>query len=123
MGQPVTEWQDGLQKCQSLGAHLPIITSQEENEFVLRYAKETRYSRLQLWLGLHRGADDTFEWVNGTTPDGNYSNWVVGEPSNLGGDEDCGEMIVAGKYWLGQWNDINCSPESKKHILMCEKPL
>ena len=123
MDKPVIEWRDGHKQCHSIGARLPIISSQEENEFVLRYAKETRFPGLQLWLGLHRRADDTFEWVDGTTEDGNYSNWVIGEPSNIGGNEDCGEMIVAGTYWLGQWNDINCSPESKQHILMCEKPL
>ena len=119
--QTARKWEDAKKKCHILGAHLPIITSRDENKFVLHYAKQSRFPRHQLWLGMSRRADDTFKWVDGSPVGGSYSKWIEGEPSNFGGNENCGEMIVSGKRWLGEWNDINCSPLSFKHIFMCEK--
>ncbi|XP_030828520.1 C-type mannose receptor 2-like [Strongylocentrotus purpuratus] len=55
------------------------------------------------WIGLYDRIDDnTFIWIDGTTP--SFTNWAPNEPNNNDGiGEDCVEMRVG-----GDWNDEQC---------------
>ena len=48
------------------------------------------------------GAVGSFEWLDQS--ENSYTNWADGEPNDLGGGEDCTEMLNNGR-----WNDKNCT--------------
>ena len=45
----------------------------------------------------------------------NYTNWLIGEPDNLG-DEDCVEILGMAAF---EWNDADCS-KMESHAV-CQK--
>ena len=122
MDQAKGKWTDARDTCLGLGAELPVINSQEENDFILGVASTASQVPLRrLWLGLRRTVlSHTFSvWVDGTHIS-DFRNWASGEPNDLGG-EGCAEMMVNGES-RGKWNDIGCTP-SDMHAVMCEKAL
>ena len=102
--------------CQNFGADLTIIKSPDENDFLYDLVKN--YSApLNAWIGLRRRSDKKFYWLNDTSLLGNYQRWNAGEPNNLGGGEDCAEML---SYNNGTWNDLPCSNSGR--VALCQKP-
>ncbi|KAH0507706.1 CD209 antigen-like protein 2 [Microtus ochrogaster] len=101
-------WEASVTSCQNLGAHLVIVNSFEEQQF-LKYL-HIRKNELT-WIGLsdHRH-EGSWHWVDGT-PLG-LSFWKDGEPNNEG-DEDCVELSE------DKWNDKRCAA---KNFWICEKP-
>ncbi|XP_041534278.1 CD209 antigen-like protein C [Microtus oregoni] len=101
-------WEASVASCQNLGAHLVIVNSFEEQQF-LKYL-HIRKNGLT-WIGLsdHRH-EGSWHWVDGT-PLG-LSFWKNGEPNNEG-DEDCVELSE------DKWNDKRCAA---KNFWICEKP-
>ena len=91
-----------------MGADLAIITSSDENQFILgQLRKHNIVKRTGAWFGLRRiVADSKFYWIDGTPVEGNYQAWGRGQPDNSGW-EDCGHM--RGSNILGEWNDLGCS--------------
>ena len=83
-------------------ADLPSVHSQAEEELLTsRLLTETSQN---VWLGLARGGDGAFSWVDDSGLD--YEFWADGEPNGSGSDgEDCVELITA---WDGKWNDAAC---------------
>lgn len=78
----------------------------------------------QLWLGLTKeNTQSLFQWVDGRTLYGSYTNWSPGEPNNALGRELCTEMLVSGMYGNHKWNDIRCDTTGFKTIAICEKHL
>jgi hypothetical protein len=59
------------------------------------------------WFGLSDIAvEGTYVWVDGTPY--SYTNWSPGNPSDSGGNEDCGHLLAGGGMdYL--WNDNNCA--------------
>ena len=52
-------------------------------------------TQIQLWLGLRKeNAQSPFQWVDGRSLNGSYTNWSPGEPNNHHGLELCTEMLV-----------------------------
>ena len=83
-------------------ADLPSVHSQAEEELLTKTLL-TQTSQ-NVWLGLARGGDGAFSWVDGSGLD--YEYWADGEPNGSGSDgEDCVELITA---WDGKWNDAAC---------------
>uniref|UniRef100_A0A672F9D2 C-type lectin domain-containing protein n=1 Tax=Salarias fasciatus TaxID=181472 RepID=A0A672F9D2_SALFA len=81
----MTTWPEAFTKCSDLGAHLLIIDSQEEKEFLSTYSKGTNK-----WIGLKHNPTGRYSWSDGTPL--SHTNWADGDPS--------------GTYsW---WNDLNC---------------
>ncbi|XP_077574552.1 uncharacterized protein LOC144197789 [Stigmatopora nigra] len=103
-------WYLSRNNCQSKGADLVIINSNDEKEFVnglLSGATEG-------WIGLtDDGVEGHWKWVDGTPL--TLSFWADDQPNSFDGDQDCVE------FWHrssgGKWNDSKCS--SKKHWV-CE---
>jgi hypothetical protein len=90
-------WAEAAAQAEAVGGHLVTISSQAENDWVWRTFGGPDHS---LWIGLSDLAEEgTWVWTNGEPV--TYTNWDVGEPNNLGG-EDYGQLFMA-----GTWNDTN----------------
>ncbi|MEL6942855.1 MAG: lectin-like protein, partial [Bacteroidota bacterium] len=77
----------------SEGGFLPIVTSQEINDFL-----EDNISS-GIWIGFtDEDTEGTFVWEDGSPV--SFTNWASGEPNNSG-DEDYTELRTN-----GHWNDI-----------------
>ena len=101
------------------GAGLAVIKSEDENRFVYDLLRNTSGPR-HGWIGLYRKADDKFYWLDGrpVNASGSCQNWNDRQPSNTGGNEDCG------LFWgdrNGTWNDRSCSRSGPAAI--CQWPI
>lgn len=70
-----------------------------------------------MFIGLRRDSAGQFaSWLDGTPLGGSfYANWNPEEPNNVGGSENCAEIIKG----TGKWNDLSCSSH---RLAMCEMP-
>lgn len=81
-------------------------------------------TQIQLWLGLRKEkAQSPFQWLDGSSLYGSYTNWSPGEPNDSTGRELCTEMLVSGQYGSHKWNDVRCDTANYRTITVCEKPL
>nr|XP_058947480.1 brevican core protein-like isoform X2 [Pocillopora verrucosa] len=110
-------WSNADAKCISLGAQLVKIESAFENDFLTQaFFKGTSGT---YWIGL---SDQVHEgkwiWTDGSSLGADdYSPWGKNNPNNLGGHQNCGQ-IVKGDFKLGsllfrgfkdgEWNDFRC---------------
>ncbi|NXE16676.1 CD209 protein, partial [Lophotis ruficrista] len=97
-------WPDARDYCASVNAHLAVVDTEQENEFLAKQATENRV----FWLGLTDMYNEGhWQWVDDRFL--SLSFWNEGEPNNVGErGEDC--AII---YSNGRWNDITCSnPEA-----------
>ena len=62
-------------------------------------------SLTHVWIGLHRGGDGTFYWVDGSSIGLGYSHWDTGEP---GSSEKCG-VFYSGQSVPSGWHDTDCN--------------
>ncbi|KAK2919414.1 C-type lectin domain family 4 member M-like [Channa argus] len=106
-------WSKSREHCQSMGADLAIIKTQEEMEFVNGLYSADK----EVWIGLtDEGVEGHWRWVDGTLL--NKTFWAKGQPNSYDGrNQDCVE------FWhratsRGEWNDENCNVEQN---WMCEK--
>ncbi|HAA12622.1 MAG TPA: hypothetical protein DCE41_13385 [Cytophagales bacterium] len=90
-------WQEAKAQCESLGGHLVIINSAEENDFLSTLGAAN--SNYFLGASDHE-VEGEWQWVDGTPFD--YANWAEGEPNNSGEGED----YLTALYILWPfWND------------------
>ncbi|NP_058885.1 asialoglycoprotein receptor 2 isoform X1 [Rattus norvegicus] len=95
-------WAEADQYCQMENAHLLVINSREEQEFVVKHR-----GAFHIWIGL-TDKDGSWKWVDGTEYRSNFKNWAFTQPDNWqgheeGGSEDCAEILSD-----GLWNDNFC---------------
>nr|XP_020451795.1 CD209 antigen-like isoform X1 [Monopterus albus] len=106
-------WSQSREHCQSNGADLAIIESQEEMTFINGLYKSDK----EVWIGLtDEGIEGHWKWVDGTPMTTAY--WGKGQPNSFDGrNQDCVEFWhrVSG---TGDWNDENCNVEQN---WICEK--
>lgn len=89
-------WVEATNDCAALGAHLVVITDEQEQAFVAALA------RTPVWTGAFQGPGEVqFSWVTGD--DFDYDNFGAGQPDDAGGNEDCVELLAD-----GTWNDRSC---------------
>ncbi|KAM9807335.1 uncharacterized protein ACBT44_014323 [Syngnathus typhle] len=93
-------WRLSRKQCQDRGGDLVIVTSKEEQDFIVTY-----YDRV--WIGLSDLAHEgKWKWVNGDEL--NFDGfWQKGEPNDDSSSEDCVELSRSGQGW----NDLPCSTE------------
>ncbi|XP_008051778.1 C-type lectin domain family 4 member E [Carlito syrichta] len=97
-------WSTSSQNCSGMGAHLVIINSLEEQEF-LHHAKPR--SR-EFYIGLtDQVVEGQWKWVDGTPLTESLSFWDVGEPNNKVTLEDCA-TIRDSPNPRKNWNDLAC---------------
>ncbi|XP_078122573.1 uncharacterized protein LOC144528039 [Sander vitreus] len=105
-------WTRSREYCQSKGADLAIIKSQEERRFI----NGLYTSDKEVWIGLtDEGVEGHWVWVDGTTLTTAY--WDKGQPNSYSGrNQDCVEFWHRATGY-GDWNDENCNIE--QHFI-CE---
>lgn len=127
---PTPKWADAREKCQNMGADLPIINSSAQNQFILDLAKrQDTVTKEGVWLGMQRRDKNLrldFYWIDGSSLENQaYLNWNGGEPSMYLGGEHCGNMCVIKREQLGKWNDLDCECGSAARcpVVLCQMPL
>ncbi|XP_078660072.1 uncharacterized protein LOC144904802 [Branchiostoma floridae x Branchiostoma belcheri] len=106
-------WQESRDYCQANGGDLVSINDMQESRFLIGQT----YGSLSthLWIGLREyGVDGVYTWSDGSAY--SYLNWLVNEPNNAGGAEQCAEFVPNN----GKWNDANCGTSNG---FICERPL
>ncbi|XP_029142571.1 asialoglycoprotein receptor 1 [Protobothrops mucrosquamatus] len=104
-------WQEAKAECENHDAHLVIITSYEEQQFVA-----VRVKPHFVWIGL-TDADGSWKWVDGSPYTVVSRDWCPDQPDNwydhgLGGREDCAHL-----HSNGCWNDAHCT---RAYGFVCE---
>ncbi|XP_076975752.1 C-type lectin domain family 4 member G-like [Tamandua tetradactyla] len=99
-------WTQANESCFQEQAHLVIINSKAEQEFLAPITQVT------LWIGLFRKDGGTHRWSDGSAP--TYSNRDFEEPPDNGTHSTCVMMLHH-----GHWKDFPCELESS--VFICEK--
>ncbi|XP_069808703.1 asialoglycoprotein receptor 1-like isoform X2 [Dendropsophus ebraccatus] len=104
-------WEDAKKICEAQSAHMVVINTEEEQNFIFGIAKG-KYT----WIGL-TDVSGEWKWVDGTKYDSTPQDWLPGQPDEyfghgLGGGEDCAHL-----HKNGQWNDDHCS---RRYWYLCE---
>jgi len=91
------------------GFHLATITSQAEQDFVVRFLQQTTGDGSEWWLGgfqdLENETDPAAGWTWVTDEPWVYTNWAPSEPNNAGGVED--HLALSGTYWNDEGTAIS----------------
>eukprot|EP00092_Neocalanus_flemingeri_P056570 GFUD01067085.1.p2 GENE.GFUD01067085.1~~GFUD01067085.1.p2 ORF type:complete len:468 (+),score=85.48 GFUD01067085.1:907-2310(+) len=121
-------WIESRDACRQANGYLAEITSQAENDAVLKYLRD--YEDVDCWIGLNdRETEDQFEWSKSKTKLGGFSDWETiysREPNNgvpHWGEEDCVFLYARALSVNRKWNDLNCKDNSEANIplyALCE---
>ncbi|XP_016077255.1 PREDICTED: C-type lectin domain family 4 member E [Miniopterus natalensis] len=119
-------WSESVKNCSDMRAHLVVINTQEEQEFLFHVKPKER----EFFIGLTKQkVDGQWKWIDGTPFMKSLSFWDSGEPNNIIALEDCAS-IRDSKNPKKNWNDIPCffnlfriCETSEKNILNKENPL
>ena len=103
-------WDEAEAYCESLGGHLAVITSEEEQQIVASLAYTG--SKNNYWIGGHWNSDGEFAWV--TDEPFEYTAWGGGEPNNGEGIEDAIMMWSSDGAWNDLPNDCQAAFEEDK---------
>ncbi|KAG8014456.1 C-type lectin domain family 10 member A [Nibea albiflora] len=105
-------WSESRKYCQTKGADLVVINSEEEQKALYRLDGDVH---LLFWIGLSNVAG-TFKWVDGSVLTKKF--WQTGQPDHGGVNnrEDCVEMYHFNPE-LANWNDAPCE---RKRCWLCE---
>ena len=98
-------WHDARDFCLDLGGDLPVIDSNEENQFLRSIMKERAWIGLNDWRG--RGV---WAWLDNECP-GNYTAWADNSGQNTRHEDSC-VMMYSNRYDRGQWANIKCDFEA-----------
>ncbi|XP_045055294.2 asialoglycoprotein receptor 1 [Desmodus rotundus] len=107
-------WPEAENYCQLENAHLVVINSRQEQDFVQQHIGSSF-----TWIGL-TDPEGVWKWVDGTDYETNFKNWRPDQPDDwhghgLGGGEDCAHID-----YNGQWNDNVCQ---RPYRWVCESSL
>merc|ERR1719391_612820 len=108
-------WGEAHTSCWMEDGHDADLMSLHSKEEAALIAQRTMDSGANFWVGLARGGDGGFGWVDGTPFDLEY--WLDGEPNSNGED---GEDCVEAYYVTAEWNDAYCS-DLKGYVCMRSK--
>ncbi|XP_057559517.1 C-type lectin domain family 4 member E [Hippopotamus amphibius kiboko] len=108
-------WTASLKNCSSMGAHLVVINTQEEQEFLYH----TKPKRKEFYIGLtDQVTEGQWQWVDGTPFTKSLSFWDIGEPNNIVTVEDCATIRDSSNP-RQNWNDVPCFFNM---LRICEMP-
>ncbi|XP_041497482.1 C-type lectin domain family 4 member A-like [Microtus oregoni] len=100
-------WSKSEEKCSSMGAHLMVVRSWEEQDFITKILnRKTAY-----FIGLSDPGHRQWQWVDQTPYNKSATFWQPGEPNNE--QEQC--VVLSHPYTRSSWgwNDISCSDKQK----------
>ncbi|XP_028713669.1 C-type lectin domain family 4 member A-like [Peromyscus leucopus] len=98
-------WSESEEKCSSMGAHLMVIHSQEEQDFITKILNP----KAAYFIGLSDTGHRQWRWVDQTPYNESATFWHLGEPSS--DNEQC--VIINHQYSGWGWNDVPCSGKQK----------
>ncbi|XP_056319272.1 C-type lectin domain family 4 member E [Danio aesculapii] len=108
-------WESSKSLCLSRGAHLMVVDSEEELEFISRVVQKwTDY-----WIGLKRDKMGKWSWVNGDDYHSNLHFWDENQPAHAG-MESCVYLKGTDTVHRKLFHDSDCSSQ-RFHI--CEHQL
>lgn len=91
-------WTNARLSCESQGGYLATITSQSENDWIVKELITTAKAS-SIWIGgTDAAAEGNWKWRNGE--EWGYTNWHTGEPNNAGNEN---VLTIYAPY--GTWND------------------
>ena len=101
-------------------ATLLLSSRQAENDFVWELiSKQKTVTIWGAWIGLSRGDDSKFYWVDDTPLlESQFAIWRPGQPDNFWNKENCGHIIE------GKWNDLPCDLLGEVFnapVILCQK--
>ncbi|XP_051011269.1 C-type lectin domain family 6 member A-like [Acomys russatus] len=115
----LASWNESEAKCSSMGAHLLVIHSKEEQDFITGILDTSA----AYFIGLRDEGDRQWRWVDQTSYNKSATFWHEGEPNN--DEEQCvtleSRLVLEDQhfsrdrpYWryrhfLWRWNDAFCS--------------
>lgn len=105
-------WNESEKNCFSMGAHLLVIHSKEEQDFITGFLNRDAAYFIGLWDSGHR----QWQWVSQTPYNASATFWHKGEPSS--DDEKCVIINHLNSGW--GWNDIPCSGKQQSVCQMKE---
>ena len=121
-------WTESKDACRQANGYLAEITSQAENDAVLKYLRN--YEDVDVWIGLNdRETENQFEWSKSKNKLSGFSYWetiYAREPNNghpHWGEEDCVFLYARSLSANRKWNDLNCKDNSEANIglyALCE---
>ena len=106
-------WEQAKKYCESLGGHLAILDTPEENRRVYHIMKELGYSLAYFGL-TDLGHNGHWKWVNGKPL--TWSNWSPGEP-NSNAEHYAMFYFRSEPY---KWNDGTFGPDPADTTFICE---
>ncbi|XP_032766001.1 C-type lectin domain family 4 member A isoform X2 [Rattus rattus] len=106
-------WNESEKKCFSMGAHLLVIHSKEEQDFITGILN----SRAAYFIGLWDSGHRQWQWVSQTPYNESATFWHKDEPSS--DDEKC---VIINRRMNSKWgwNDIRCS-EKQQSVCQMKK--
>lgn len=93
-------WEEAKEYCESVGGHLAMITSAEENEAVYSYLLEQGYTDA-FFGATDAPIEGIWKWADEQSME--YANWHKGEPNSESNGEDYAMFYY--KFGDGTWND------------------
>ncbi|KAJ6654983.1 hypothetical protein lerEdw1_006454 [Lerista edwardsae] len=96
-------WEEAKVDCEDKGAHLAIITSYQEQQFVSQGAKP-RYT----WIGL-TAASGSWKWVDGAEYTMRRTAWRPGQPPTFPSYLSREQAYCAHVYRDGLWSTESCT--------------
>lgn len=108
-----TDWYSAKEMCEKYGGYLVVVTSDEENEFLIYNLPNSNKSFY--WIGATDEAQEgIWKWTDGENF--SYNNWSNNSPNNHNGKEHyAGFMSKEENYDgyptpIGSWNDFELFP-------------
>ncbi|XP_041497141.1 C-type lectin domain family 4 member A-like isoform X2 [Microtus oregoni] len=100
-------WSKSEEKCSSMGAHLMVVRSREEQDFITKILiRDASY-----FIGLSDPGHRQWQWVDQTPYNKSATFWHPGEPNN--NHEQCVILSHPYKDSSWGWNDIPCSVKQR----------
>ncbi|XP_008823558.1 C-type lectin domain family 4 member A-like [Nannospalax galili] len=100
-------WHESKDKCSKMGAHLLVIRSKEEQDFIIRNLD----TRAAYYVGLSDPkGQGQWQWVDQTPYNQSATFWHSGEPNGV--NEHC--VVINNPYgsrW--GWNDVLCNQHQR----------
>ncbi|XP_071012458.1 C-type lectin domain family 4 member E-like isoform X1 [Oncorhynchus clarkii lewisi] len=102
-------WKSAEEKCIELGAHLLVLNSEDELDYISQMIDAGK----RYWVGLvERAQEGHWTWVDGTDYKSTPHFWDKGQPDDwqvgvIG--EDCGQLHDGPHRRRKLWNDADCS--------------
>ncbi len=95
-------WEAAEEYCESVGGHLAVVSSDDENEVIYAFAQSQGLDNVFIGYS-DANREGAWEWANGEAPV--YTNWNSGEPNGFTAGEDYALII-----YNGCWADNEYAP-------------